>query len=104
MLTTEKNDQSVIIKPQGKITAANVDEFRQDLLDIVSAGDVNLIIDLAGVEMIDSKGLAIFVVCHKTVSEQGGSLTVVTDNQDLLGLFHLMRLDKHFKVIGSDQA
>ena len=70
--------------------------------ELVDEGSLNLTIDLDGVDMIDSKGLAVFVVCHQTVSAKGGSLTVVTDNKDLLGLFHVMRLDQHFTVRGSE--
>jgi anti-sigma B factor antagonist len=102
MVSTGKTVETTIVKPQGKITAANVNEFRQELLTLIESGSVNLLIDLADVDMIDSKGLAVFIVCHKTVTAKGGSLTVVTDNNDLLGLFRVMRLDEHFTVRGSE--
>ncbi len=98
MIATEKCQDSTIIKPEGKITAANVDVFRQDLLELVESGEVNLTIDLEKVEMIDSKGLAVFIICHKTVTDKGGELIVVCDNPDMLNLFHAMRLDEHFTV------
>lgn len=104
MLTTEKTQETVIVHPEGKITAANADEFRQELLELVQSGAINLTINLEKVDIIDSKGLAVFIVCHKTVSEKGGSLVVVTDNSDLLGLFHIMRLDEHFTICGPDKA
>jgi len=102
MESTGKTIEMTTVKPQGKITAANVNEFRQELLTLIESGSVNLVIDLAGVDMIDSKGLAVFIVCHKTVTAKGGSLTVVTDNNDFLCLFRVMRLDEHFIVRGSE--
>ena len=102
MIETEKGNATTVVRPKGIITAANADEFKQELRELVDAGSLNLTIDLDGVDMIDSKGLAVFVVCHQTVSAKGGSLTVVTDNKDLLGLFHVMRLDRHFTVRGSE--
>jgi len=57
-----------------------------------------LIIDLANVNMIDSKGLAVFVQCHKTISASGGRLRVVGASPDLKQLFHVMGLDGHFSV------
>lgn len=104
MLTIGKSKETVNIYPEGKITAANADEFRQELCTLVNAGETNLTINLEKVDIIDSKGLAVFIVCHKTVSEKGGSLTVVTDNSDLRGLFHIMRLDEHFTICGSGKA
>jgi len=92
----------VVVQAEGTITAANAEEFRQNLMELVESGSFDLTIDLNNVDMIDSKGLAVFIVCHKTVSEKGGSLTVVTDNDDLRGLFHVMRLDEHFTVRGSE--
>lgn len=98
MLVTEKQTDSLIVKPQGKITAASVDEFRKELNALVEAGETNLTIDLAEVDMIDSKGLAVFIVCHQTLAKKGGNLTVICDNADIRGLFHVMRLDERFTV------
>ncbi len=102
MIETEKRNETTVVRPKGVITAANADEFKLELKGLVETGLLNLTIDLGGVDMIDSKGLAVFVVCHRTVTDKGGSLTVVTDNDDFRGLFRVMRLDQHFTVRGSD--
>ena len=102
MIYTENNSDTVIVQPNGKITAANVDEFRQELLKHVESGVTDLTINLNNVDIIDSKGLAVFVVCHKTITGKGGKLTVVTDNEDFRNLFHVMRLDEHFVVRKSE--
>ena len=104
MLTTEKTQETMVVYPEGKITAANADEFRQNLLELVQAGETNLTINLEKVDIIDSKGLAVFIICHKTLSEKGGDLTVVTENSDLRGLFHVMRLDEHFTICSSEES
>jgi anti-sigma B factor antagonist len=101
MIVTEKKDQTVIVRPTGDITAINAEEFRKDLQELVNAGQIDLMIDLNNVGMIDSKGLSVFILCHQAVSAKGGTLKVVTDNPDLRGLFHVMRLDEHFTVCGS---
>ena len=101
MLTTEKSNNTITVSPEGTITAANAESLRQELLELVQEGDCNLTINLNKVEMMDSKGLAIFVVCHKFLSERDKELTVVTDNEDFRELFHVMRLDQHFTVKAS---
>ncbi len=101
MFKSEKLDGKLIVKPQGPITSTNANQFRDELREKVDAGEINIIIDLEAVDMIDSKGLSVFIICHQTLTGKGGSLTVVTDNEDLRGLFHVLRLDEHFTVTGS---
>lgn len=101
MLQTEERSDVVVIRPQQDIVASYVDEFRGELQAIVEGGRTRLVIELDGVSIIDSKGLAVFMLCHKSVSTRGGSLTVVTTNEDFKHLFHVMRLDEHFAVVDS---
>lgn len=102
MSVTEKQENTVVVRPEGKITAVNAEDFRHELQGLVNAGAVDLTIDLSNVDMVDSKGLAVFIVCHKTITEKGGTLTVITDNKGLRGVFHVMRLDERFVVKGSE--
>ncbi len=101
MSNTKTQQNSIEIKPVGKITAANADEFRQELLELVESGILNITINLNDVDIIDSKGLAVFIVCHKTLAPKGGSLTVISNNDEFCNLFHLMRFNEHFAVIKS---
>ena len=101
MINTDRANDKATVQLGGKITAANADKFRQELLELVESGTNTLTIDLNNVDIIDSKGLSVFIVCHKTLSERGGSLHVITDNKDFQQLFHVMRLDEHFKVTSS---
>ena len=105
MFKAETQEDKLIIKPEGPITIGNnADGLREALSKYVEEGHINIVIDLENVDMIDSKGLAVFVVCHQAVSEKGGTLTVVTDNEDLRTLFHVLRLDKHFTVCSPAEA
>jgi anti-sigma B factor antagonist len=101
MTQTEVKADQLIVRPEQDITATNVEALRAELQDLVAQGHTQLVIDLAGVGMIDSKGLAVFILCHKSVTAAGGSLTVVTDNADFRQLFHVMRMDEHFTVTSS---
>ncbi len=101
MLQTETVEDTLVVRPEGKITVTNADQFRQELNELVEQGHLNLTIDLANVDIIDSKGLGVFVVCYKALGEKNGTLTVVTDNEDFQKLFHVMRLDEHFMVRAS---
>lgn len=98
MNTTAQQDRITIVKPTQSLVASQIETFRAELNGLVQQGAIHLAIDLAGVEMIDSKGLAVFMQCHKTVAARGGSLTVLTASPDYQFMFHAMRLDEHFSV------
>lgn len=101
MLQTEERQETLVVRPQQDIVASTVDEFRGELQALIDAGRTQLAIDLANVSMIDSKGLAVFMMCHKSLVNRGGALVVVTDNEDFKHLFHVMRLDEQFVVTES---
>ncbi len=98
MTQTGQIDDTMVIRPNGDIVASRVAEFRDELKAIVDQGHVNLAIDLSDVGIIDSKGLAIFMLCHKSVSARDGKLVVLTDNENFKQLFRVMRMDQHFPV------
>lgn len=98
MFETTKDGDSFVIKPETRLTATNAEAFRALLLAAVERGERDIVIDLEQVDMIDSRGLAVFIVGHRALSELSGKLRVICDNEDLRTLFRLMRLDEHFAV------
>ena len=101
MTQAAETNQVQVVRPSYDIVASHVEQFRKELQDFVTQGHIHLAIDLQDVKMIDSKGLAVFMLCHKSVSASGGSLVVLTGNKDFKQLFHVMRMDEHFKVAES---
>jgi len=101
MMEKTRVGETLVVIPDGDIVASVLDSFRAELSHLIEDGNVRLAIDLAHVSMIDSKGLAVLMLCHKTLTERGGSLVVVTDNADFQQLFRIMRMDEHFTVTAS---
>jgi anti-sigma B factor antagonist len=90
-----------VVTPTKNIVASSMDELRKELQAVLESGCRELTIDLKNVEVIDSRGLSLFMLCHNSLSRVGGRLRVVTQNEDLRHLLHVMRLDQH--VIVSDR-
>ena len=97
MIQTEKSQDTLVVRPSGPITRVNAAQLQQRLKELIDAGATDLTIDLAAVDVIDLKGLSVFVKCHRSLGDRKGTLTVITDNEDLLNLFTMMQLD-HFTV------
>lgn len=101
MIETIDQEGALVVSPTCDIVASSADALRQELRSLVDAGHHHLVIDLKQVSMLDSKGLAVFVLCHKSLKQVNGTFKVVTDNEDFRQLFHAMRLDQHFEVANS---
>jgi anti-sigma B factor antagonist len=98
MIQVEQQGETVVVGLTGDIVASTIDEIRRALQPVVAAGAPRVVLDLNGVGMIDSRGLAVFMQCHNSLTARGGALTVLTDNPDFKQLFHVMRMDQHFTV------
>ncbi len=87
-----------VVSPKGAITGATIDSLKAELLDLVDKGAIHVEINLAEVDMIDSRGLGFLVVCHQTLTGKEGRLRISGANKDILGLLKVMRLDERFEI------
>ena len=84
--------------PSGDIVAANAQAAKDELRTIVGSSAGEFLVDLSGVRMIDSKGLGILIAAINSLEAAGRELRVVGANEDLVGLFRMMRLDRHMRL------
>ncbi|MBW2107454.1 MAG: STAS domain-containing protein [Deltaproteobacteria bacterium] len=98
----EQGEQTMdekVIKPGKDIVASMADGFRKDLLKEVGQGVKKLVIDLQGVQMVDSVGIGVLVAAYNSLSRTGGTMAVSNVCEDVYKLFKTMRLDQHFEVV-----
>jgi anti-anti-sigma factor len=102
MTQVRKEENRVVVQPSGDtIVAATVPELRAQVRDIVDRGVRDLVIDLAGVRMVDSSGIGLLIAAHNSMRKLGGQLAVIHASNDLLELFRSMRMHQHFSVSGN---
>jgi anti-anti-sigma factor len=89
---------AIVVKPGQDIVAAMVQDFRAELKELVQQAPEQLILDLSGVQMIDSLGIGLLISAHNSLEKEGKQLSLVNASDNLLGLFRSMRLDQHFKI------
>jgi len=66
--------------------------------DIIAERPPKLVVDLAGLDIIDSSGVAALVKLFKGVRASGGTMTVVGARDQPLAIFKLLRMDKVFAL------
>ncbi len=98
MSEISKNGEQVIVKPGKDVVASMANDFRTQLHELVQKSPNELVIDLDGVEMVDSVGIGVIIATHNSLSKNGGSLRVTNVASDIFTLFCTMRLDHHFTI------
>jgi anti-sigma B factor antagonist len=87
-----------VISVSGEIHVTTAPEFSQRLNDAIVAGTKGVVIDMSGVEFIDSTGLSVLLNGLRRVTRADGSLSLVVSNPTVLRLFEITRLDSTFDI------
>ncbi len=91
--------ECVRVSPARDIVAGMTNEFKSELEAVVASGVNGIVIDLEGVEMIDSVGLGVLISIHNQLRANGGKLAIKNPSSDIFALFRTMRLNHHFEMI-----
>jgi anti-sigma B factor antagonist len=89
VLESEPQDGAWVISLYGELDLASAPMLEQGLLDAEAAGAARLVLDLSGLEFIDSTGLHVLVRAHERARETGQQLSLVRGPRAVQRLFEL---------------
>ena len=99
-LTQEDLDETTaVIRVAGEIHATTAPAFSERLNAAIEAGKTGVVLDLTGVEFIDSTGLSVLLNGLRRLTRRKGALSVVCTNPTVLRLFEITRLDSTFHIV-----
>lgn len=87
----------VVVPRVQRLDASVAPAFKQQVVQLVQGGERRLVVDLAGVDFLDSSGLGALVSILKALGTQG-SMAVCGAKGGVLSLFKLTRMDKVFAI------
>jgi anti-sigma B factor antagonist len=94
-----------VIDVQGEIDMYTAPRLRELLIDLVSRGSYQLVVNLDKVGFLDSTGLGVLVGGLKRVRAHDGSLDLVCTQQRILKIFRVTGLTEVFGIYETvDQA
>lgn len=96
-----KQGDQIIIKPGTDVVASMAEEFKSELLSVINESSAEVVIDLEGVDMVDSVGIGVIIATHNTLNQSERKLKVINVAKDVYGLFTTMRLNRRFTVEGA---
>ncbi|KRF14969.1 STAS domain-containing protein [Nocardioides sp. Soil796] len=103
-LVTREVDGATIVAVEGEIDVYTAPKLRDKITELVADGSHHLIIDMEGVEFLDSTGLGVLVGGLKKVRAHDGSLQLVCNQDRLLKIFRITGLAKVFAIHASADA
>lgn len=97
-------EENVIISLSGDIDLEFSGELRSILMESAPKGR-SIIVDLSGVEVIDSSGIASLLEAFQNARNKGKSFAIASLNPSVLRVFKLARLETVFVIKDSvDEA
>jgi anti-sigma B factor antagonist len=97
-LNTRTQGDHTVLEVSGEVDVYTAPALRDRISDLLDAGQHQLIVDLGGVEFLDSTGLGVLVAGLNRTREVGGSLLLVCPQERVLKLFRITGLDEVFSV------
>lgn len=92
-----------IIEVGGEIDVYTAPKLRERLISLVESGSYELIVDMEGVEFLDSTGLGVLVGGLKRVRAHDGWIDLVCTQSRILRIFRITGLSKVFSIYDSVQ-
>lgn len=88
----------------GEVDVYTAPRLREKLVELVSEGRYKIVVDLAGVDFLDSTGLGVLVGGLKRLRSHDGDLTLVCTQHPVLKVFEITGLTKVFSIFESVDA
>ncbi len=96
-----KQGDIVVIKPGQDIVASMAEEFRREIEPLLKECPSVVVIDLAGVEMVDSAGIGVLLSARTCANDSGSKLIVINASEDVYGVFKAIGLDQLFNLLSA---
>ncbi|WP_436794516.1 STAS domain-containing protein [Actinospongicola halichondriae] len=90
-----------VLTATGEIDVAAAPGLREQLVALIENGTTELVVDLEGVDFIDSTGLGVLVGAVRRARSAEGDVRLVCTNSRLLKVFDVTGLDEVFTIVES---
>ncbi|MGW3812890.1 anti-sigma factor antagonist BldG [Streptomyces sp. NPDC005046] len=92
------NGDRTVVEVGGEIDVYTAPKLREQLVELVNDGSFHLVVDMEGVDFLDSTGPGVLVGGLKRVRAHEGSLRLVCNQERILKIFRITGLTKVFPI------
>lgn len=87
-----------VLSLKGRLDASATRDIKDKVKLLSGDKPLNLVIDMDGVDFIDSSGLGILVASLRTVNKKGGDIKISSLQDQVRSIFELTRLHRLFEI------
>lgn len=91
-LNVSERDECAVLAVTGELDVATAPQLRQEAVRLTTLGQSRIVIDLSGVDFLDSTGLGVIVGVLKRVRTHGGDLAVAGAEDHVRKVFDITRI------------
>lgn len=90
-----------VLQVRGEVDLYTSPQLRDGITELLDQGTNRIVVDLSGIEFMDSTGLGVLVVGLKRAKERDGEFTLVCREGSVQKILSITGLDKVFSIHGS---
>jgi len=94
-------DNATLIEVSGRVDSMNANQMGEALFKQIDNGNIQIVLDLAGVEYMSSAGLREIVSALKKVKRASGDLRVAQPSDRVLEIFEMSGLDTILQIFAT---
>ncbi len=94
----QKTSTATTLMIRGSLDINSAPALSEEIDKIVATRPPKVVVDLAGLDLIDSSGVAALVKLYKGIRATGGVMNIVGARDQPLAIFKLLRMDKVFNL------
>jgi anti-sigma B factor antagonist len=98
-----KSGTCIVLDLEGELDTYSCPSLRETIVRLVDAGNKQILLNMGGVEYIDSAGLGTLVGGLKRASEHGGKLKIFNANAQIQKVFNITGLVRVFEQFDSEE-
>jgi len=92
-----------VLTLEGELNINTAADLRRSLIVHLKGKKPRLLVDLGGLKMMDTSGLATLIEAHIKAEKRGGRLVLFGLNEPMAGIFRVMHVDRLFCIAASEQ-
>lgn len=92
-----------VIRLNGEFDSYTCSRVRSVMIELIEKGTNDLLIDLTGVEYIDSSGLGVLVGGSKRINAKGGKIHLLILDSQIREVFRMTGLERIFPIYQTEE-